>query len=118
MNVIRTIATFTLSTLIISGCRSNDRSPVSPTPPVIEDSDSCAQACERLSSLGCAEGLPVASGVECVGDHDCREGSQCVDRVCHDSCETFCRETQAWGVWLQPRCVAQINACYEVDRCD
>ena len=101
--------------LSVSACQKVQ--PVSPTPPIIEDTDQCAQACQRLSQLGCDEGRPVPAGVECVSDSDCRVGDQCMDRVCHASCETFCRETQAWGAWLQPRCVSQINFCGELNNC-
>lgn len=109
------VAPFFIVVSGLIGC-PNPR-PVSPTPPVIDDSDVCVQACQHLNDLGCEEGRPVASGVECVSDSDCREGDDCVDRVCHAPCATFCRETQDWGIWLQPRCVAEINLCGDIDRC-
>lgn len=103
------------SVFLLVAC-SHD-SQISPTIPLIEDSDSCAAACENLSQLGCDEAKPVAAGVQCVSSIDCRPGDTCINRVCHASCENFCKDTQSWGVWLHPRCVVDIKTCDQVDSC-
>ena len=100
----------------LSACPNSSRL-VSPNPPQIVDSQLCGSACERLSTLGCDEGKPVGTGIACNGDWECGHTEQCVNRWCFDTCEHFCSETQAWGVWLDPTCVSQINSCNEIDTC-
>jgi hypothetical protein len=91
--------------------------PISPTPPVITDSEYCKSACLRLYELGCPEGNNVSVGIQCVADSDCNVGQQCEDRLCVVSCETFCIDSQRWGVWLNPTCVATLNSCDALESC-
>lgn len=90
------------STLLgcVEGCPRENEVPWNP-PVVITDSDHCKLACEHLRDLKCKEGDPVKA----TGDAG------------YVSCEDFCRETQSNGVWLNPKCVEQINTCSELETC-
>lgn len=104
-----------ISTLMVLACV--DRRPVTPNPVEITDSDACDDACVRLQELGCDEGAPVPTGVECTVDWNCSMGEQCVDRVCTTTCAQFCIDVQSAGVWLDPMCVSRIVSCDAVDSC-
>lgn len=99
----------------VAACK--DHRPVTPTPPVIADTDMCDAACARMRQLSCPEARDVATGMECVADSDCAYGEQCVDRICFATCEQFCTDTQEAGVWLDPGCIAQITACESISSC-
>lgn len=88
---------------------------VSPHPPVITDSDQCPAACENLRRLGCEEGQPIDVATKCGTGMDCTPGQYCESGTCHATCDQFCREMEASGVWLDPVCVSQITDCRQLN---
>ena len=81
-------------------------------PRPVSDSEYCAAACEHIGSgdsgLNCEEGKPIEMKPDACAS---------VDDVDCVSCEKFCRDTQAEGVWLNPRCVVDIVSCDTIDSC-
>lgn len=76
------------------GCPSE---PVVPEPvvPKVEGSEWCEPAQKNLLALGCEEGQPTKEG---------------------KSFSDFCKETQANGIDLNPKCLASIHACDQIDK--
>lgn len=117
---------FALSTLFIVltfGCQAlnplepNEPEPPTPVPPVVVDTPACKAACENLQLLKCEEGNPIVTNKTCVDDLQCDQGQECVTGICVAHCETFCEQTQAQGVWLDPVCVSKIDSCSQIDSC-
>lgn len=101
--------------LLAFGCSTTTS--VTPTPPVVTDQADCSAACSNLRKLGCEDGLPIDMHVKCTIKQECNDGQECVNGSCQASCEQFCLDTENQGVWLDPGCVAHINACNEIDSC-
>ena len=81
-------------TLVACGA-SNQVEPVRPTP-VDTDVSMCDAAEAHLIALGCPDGQPTKRG-ERFGD--------------------VCRELQRAGIFINPRCLANVKSCAEVDAC-
>lgn len=80
-----------------------------PTPVNPPDTDLCGAMCLHIGpkdkgGLGCEEG-------EAVYDSDVA-GPPDVPNV---SCEEFCKTTQNVGAFLNPRCVAKVKTCEEIE---
>ena len=66
-------------------------------PPVIieaPNTELCPAACDNLRLLGCEE-------------------AEDVDGL---TCEQFCERTQKQGAWLDPKCVAAVTSCEEIEQ--
>lgn len=90
------------------GCPGPTRAPDAPgihpiKPP---DTDLCGKMCQRIGPQGlkCEEGMPVY-------DSD-QPGPVGVPNV---TCEAFCRTSQDRGSFFNPRCVALVRACSEIE---
>lgn len=71
--------------------------PVQPTPtPVPTDTEWCDLAENHLTELNCVEGQPTKKGVHFGA---------------------MCRELQSHGIFINPKCLAEIKSCAEVDVC-
>lgn len=105
--------------LTFSGCNPTSPKSITPMPKVVTDSDHCPVACKKLSDLKCPEAEPINTHFACREDSNCQNGETCNGETgtCWASCETFCRNTQAEGVWLSPACVENITSCDQVDSC-
>lgn len=101
-----------LAIVILGGCPE----PVVPHP-VVEpvDTNLCAKACLKMEELKCEEGQPIDMGTKCSSNAQCKIDEYCGAGTCHVSCEVFCKETQATGVWLNPTCVMSITACNQIE---
>ncbi len=77
-----------------------------PSPIVVPDTDECKAMCDHLGrgGLNCEEGLPVYNS-DRPGPKD----------VPNESCEEFCRDTQAMGVFLNPRCLKSVPTCGQIE---
>ncbi len=78
--------------------------PASPNPQPVPDSELCPVMCTHLRELKCEEG-------EAVYDSD-KPGP--VD-VPNKTCEDFCTEQQANGIFVNPRCVMKVTACNQIE---
>ncbi|HSN97966.1 MAG TPA: hypothetical protein VLS89_06695 [Candidatus Nanopelagicales bacterium] len=86
--------------LLLAGCPRQGEQPL--VTPVVPDTDWCREAEIRLEALACK---------------DPRGEPMWVNRRGERFAET-CRVTQKeGGVFLNPRCIAQVEACSEVDAC-
>lgn len=71
--------------------------PVQPRPtPVPTDNEWCDLAENRLTELNCPESQPTKKGIHFGA---------------------FCRELQSKGIAINPKCLAEIKSCAEVDIC-
>jgi hypothetical protein len=84
------------------GCPCPD--PASPNPQPVPDSDMCPLMCAHLKTLGCEEG-------QAVYDSD-KPGPKDVP---NKTCEDFCVEQQSNGIFVNPRCVAKVKTCDEIE---
>lgn len=80
--------------LLVTACPL-ERSPRLTEKPT--DTMKCGIACDHMASLGCKQAQPIPIDGGSV------------------SCKTFCEETQATGVWLNPSCVEKITKCEEIE---
>lgn len=67
-------------------------------PPVVivpPDTDKCPEACANLQVLGCEEGDPLPDGLTCT---------------------EFCVRTQNQGAWLDPKCLASVTSCEDIEK--
>jgi nitrous oxide reductase accessory protein NosL len=89
-----------LTTLLV-GCPKPPDAP-GPAPINVPDTDVCAAMCEHLGpkGLNCEEGQPVYNS-----DLPGPTG------VPNQSCESFCRETQINGLFLNPKCLKSVPSC-------
>lgn len=88
-----------LASIACEGCPpvSTVPDPVPPRPtPVPTDIEWCDRAETRLIELNCPESQPTKKGI--------RFGA-------------FCRELQSNGIAINPRCLAEVKSCAEVDVC-
>jgi hypothetical protein len=83
--------------LITIGCAS--RKPVDPHPtPIVTDTDLCITADQHLQDIGCIpKGKPYT-----------KKGK---------SFTQFCVETHNNGIFLNPKCLASISTCEQMDVC-
>jgi hypothetical protein len=86
---------------LLCGC-PNDRS-FNPQP--VPDSELCSAMCVHLRELNCEEGRPLYDSGR-LGPKD----------VPNKTCEEFCTEQQAQGVFVNPRCVMQVKSCDEIEK--
>ena len=90
---------------LASACHP-DREAPSPNPPVPPDTDMCGKMCEHIGPKGlkCEEG-------EDYYDSDVAgpKGKP------NATCEFFCKTQQGKGVFINPRCVAQVPSCPQIE---
>lgn len=91
--------------LVLCGCPVA-RPSVRPHPQAVPDTALCAAMCAHIGpkGLNCEEGQPVY-------DSD-KPGPTDVPNV---TCEDFCKDQQANGVFINPRCVMKVSACSEIE---
>lgn len=87
--------------LLLIGCLQQPPVPP-PTPPV--DTNMCDEMCNHLQTLGCEESKPVYNN-----DLPGPVG------VPNQSCDDNCRELQAKGYFVNPRCVATVLVCDAIE---
>lgn len=112
------VATIIASAIILLvGCAANPG--VTPVPPVIVDQSDCQAACDNLNHLNCDDGKDIDMKLECANNSECSPGQNCspVTKTCVAPCLTFCIDTENKGVWLDPKCVAQITSCDQIENC-
>lgn len=80
-----------------SGCNEKEYVPPKPTP-VVTDTEYCKPAEQHLKELKC---IPSDKPYTKKGL----------------SFEQFCHQTQDNGIYLNPRCLANISSCEEIDYC-
>ena len=88
--------------LLVIGCPPVQPPVPPPNPPV--DTDKCGEMCDHLKQLGCEEGEPVYNN-DLAGP----EGTP------NQSCADNCTELQDKGFFVNPRCVAQVKTCEEIE---
>jgi hypothetical protein len=91
----------------LAGCpKTVDREAPGPSPIKPPDTDLCGKMCAKIgpSGLKCEEG-------QSVYDSD-KPGPVDVPNV---TCESFCRTTQDRGAFLNPKCVALVKSCAEIE---
>lgn len=102
--------TLALASLTLAGCpKTVDREAPGPSPIKPPDTDLCAKMCQHIGpkaqgGLGCEEGEPVYDSDK-SGPPD----------VPNTSCQEFCEVTQSRGAFLNPRCVALVKSCAEIE---
>ena len=96
---------FLLVIALVFGCHPAREAP-SPNPPVPPDTDLCGQMCEHIGPKGL----------------NCEEGKDYYDSdvagpkgTPNATCLTFCKSQQEKGVFINPRCVAQVPACDQIE---
>ena len=94
-----------VAAFLLAGCHPTREAP-SPSPPVPPDTNLCPQMCEHIGPKGL----------------NCEEGKDYYDSDVagpkgkpNATCETFCRTQQEKGVFINPRCVAQVPACPQIE---
>lgn len=92
---------FILPALVLIGCPMEPPVPP-PNPPV--DTDWCGKMCGHLKGLGCEEGQPLYNN-----DLPGPEGEP------NQSCEDNCVELQDKGFFVNPRCVATVPTCEDIE---
>lgn len=99
----------TLALLLLLGCPAATPQPVTPPGPA-PDTDACALMCAHIgpSGLKCPEGMdvydsstPPLSGKK-PGDPNM-------------TCTEFCQQEQTNGVFLNPKCVALVPSCSQIE---
>jgi hypothetical protein len=86
--------------------------PVSPTPPPgpAPDTDACTLMCARIgpTGLNCPEGADVYdSSQPPLPGHKLGDPNI--------SCVEFCQQEQTNGLWLNPKCVAKVAKCADIE---
>lgn len=84
------------------GCPPTQPPVPPPNPPV--DTDKCGEMCDHLKKLGCEEGEDLYNN-DLPGPNG--EPNQ--------SCADNCKELQDKGFFVNPRCVAQVKTCEEIE---
>ena len=95
----RLVAVMLIALVACDGCPPSlpTPDPVRPTPtPVPTDTEYCDLAENHLTELNCVEGQPTKKGVHFGA---------------------LCRELQNKGIAINPKCLAEIKSCAEVDVC-
>lgn len=91
--------------LLLPGCPPSEPPlPPSPNPP--PDTDLCGKMCDHIGPTGlkCEEGNPVYNN-DIPGPAD----------VPNQSCADNCKELQDKGVFVNPRCVATVPNCDQIE---
>ena len=96
---------FSLAALALLGCPPSTN-PRNPNPIPTPDSDLCGAMCEHIgpSGLKCPEGESVYDS-DLPGPRD----------VPNKTCESFCEDQQAGGVFINPRCVMKVTGCDQIE---
>lgn len=91
--------------LVMFSCTPS-QDPPNPPPNPPPDTDLCDRMCTHLASPGldCEEGRPVYNS-DLPGPVD----------VPNQSCRDWCVEMQDKGVFINPRCVALVKTCAEIE---
>lgn len=89
--------------VLLLGCPPSS-DPVTPSPLPPPDTDLCGQMCAHLKKLGCEEGEPVYNN-----DLPGPEGKP------NQSCADNCKELQDKGFFVNPRCVARVEKCEDIE---
>ncbi len=89
---------FLLLTLTILACNTSEPNVPHPTP-VVQDTDKCPLAEQKLKALGC---------ISATEPYTKRNGL---------SFTTFCENLQNEGVFINPSCLADITSCSQMDVC-
>lgn len=84
------------------GCPPSQPPVPPPNPPV--DTDKCGEMCDHLKKLGCEEGGDLYNN-----DLPGPDGEP------NQSCADNCKELQDKGFFVNPRCVAQVTTCEEIE---
>ena len=95
-----------LPLLLVSGllgCHP-DREAPSPNPPRPPDTEMCPQMCAHLRELKCEEGSDYYDS-----DLPGPKGKP------NATCEHFCKTQQDKGAFVNPRCVAQVPSCPQIE---
>lgn len=95
---------FVFAALVLTSCPGP--APVPPLPGPQPDSSYCAQMCDHIgpNGLKCQEGNPIY-------DSDLPGPAG----VPNESCTDFCTKQQGNGVFINPKCVAQVAACADIE---
>lgn len=93
-------------TIFLSLC-SCPQQAVSPNPLPAPDTDACGLMCTHIgpTGLNCQEGQDVY-------DSD-KAGPKGVPNT---SCTAFCQYEQDNGIFVNPRCVAQVSSCKDIEK--
>ena len=91
-----------LSLVVGAGCPHVDPPIPPPNPPI--DTDWCAQMCTHLQTLKCEEG-------EKVYNNDLPGPAGVPNQTCAENCV----ELQDKGFFVNPRCVATVRTCDEIE---
>lgn len=99
--------------MFYAGCTGGGIEPTwNPVP--VSDTEYCGPACDHIGStdggLNCQEGQPIEMKPDV-----CSGGIP--DEVNCVSCKKFCEDTQSHGVWLNPKCIINIQTCSQIDTC-
>lgn len=97
MKRLLTIPLLFILSLSCNGCPPDPSVPPHPTP-TVQDTDKCGAAEVNLKKLKC---IPVDKPYTKKGK----------------SFTQFCEETQAAGIFLNPKCLSEITACDQMDHC-
>lgn len=92
-----------LALSLVLGCKPTREAP-SPNPPVPPDTNLCGPMCVHLREIHCEEGQPFYDSDK-PGPLD----------VPNTSCEEFCTSQQMAGVYVNPKCVAKVPACPDIE---
>lgn len=91
--------------ILVLGCPTPP-DPVTPSPTPPPDTDWCAAMCEHIGpeGLNCEEGGPVYNS-DLPGPVD----------VPNQSCQEWCVELQDRGFFVNPKCVADVERCDQIE---
>lgn len=95
------IALLSLLVLLTVSCPSVPPVPP-PNPPT--DTEYCEVMCEHLHQLGCEEGEPVYNS-DIEGPVD----------IPNQNCTDFCADLQGSGYFVNPKCVALVENCEQIE---
>jgi len=93
-----------LFAVVLLGCPSGP--PPVPAPQPAPDSAYCGAMCAHIgpSGLNCPEGQPVYDS-SLPGPAN----------VPNESCTDFCARQEENGVFINPKCVAQVSSCADIE---
>jgi hypothetical protein len=91
--------------LVMFSCNPTQEKPIPPPNPP-PDTNLCERMCNHLASpsLNCDEGKPVYNS-DLPGPVD----------IPNQSCKDWCIEMQDKGVFINPRCVALVTTCGDIE---
>lgn len=96
------------SIALFNDCAPTNSEPVTPPKPtpVVTDTDQCGAVEQHLNDMCKAD--PVKNSYCCEVVAPTKKGK---------SYTQFCQEKQAQGVFLNPKCVANVTSCDQIDPC-